>query len=350
MTGMKLVGFRALAASAAAAVCVLCVAAAAPARAETVAEFYAGKTVTIHVGFSPGGGYDLYARVLAPHLARYIPGKPSVIVKNLPGAGSLKLAIYMHTVAPRNGTEIATITRGAPVENMLGETKVNFDPAAANWIGSMNDEASICVVNSKTGVKSIEDMRTRELSFGTQGKGSDSELFAVFLRNLLGVKAKIITGYPGTNESILAMERGEVDGNCGWSWSTASQARPDWFKSNTVNIVLQFAMKRHADLKNVPLLLDLAKTDAERAQVELVVSRQVMGRPYVAPPGVPADRVTALRKAFMDAMADPEFKAAADRAKLEINPVSGQDVQTLVERLLKTPADVVAATRRNIGG
>lgn len=320
------------------------------AQAQSVADFYAGKTLSIQVGYSVGGGYDQYARVLAQHMSKHIPGKPQIVVKNMPGAGSLKLAIYMHTVAPRDGTEIATVGRGVPVEDLLNGTKTNFDPAAQNWIGSMNEEASVCLVMARTGVKTVEDMRKTELSFGTQGKGSDSELFARFVTNLLGIKTKIITGYPGTQESVLAMERGEVDGNCGWSWSSAVASRPQWFKDGTAVNVIQFASKRHPDLQNVPLLSEFAKDDNQRAQMELVTSRQVMGRPFFAPPGVPADRVAALRKAFMETLKDPEFMALANKSKMEVNPVSGEEVQALVQKLLKTPSEVVLATRKNVGG
>src|SRR5262245_47623326 len=276
------------------------VSAGAPAVAQSVAEFYAGKTLNITVGFSAGGGYDLYARAIAPYLSKHLPGKPTVVVRNLPGAGSLKLAIYMQQVAPRNGTEIATVSRGAPVEDLLVGSKTNFDPVQSSWIGSMNNEVSVCAVMAKSGVATLEDMRKKELAFGTQGKGSDSELFAVFVKNLFGVKLKVITGYPGTNESILAMERSEVDGNCGWSWSSVKQSRPDWIRDRAINIIMQMALSKHPDLPNAPLITDFAKTPAEKAQVELVMSRQTMGRPFFAPPGVPADRVAALRKAFMD--------------------------------------------------
>ena len=312
------------------------------------AQDYPSRPVKIVVPFGAGGPADVYARVLAPHFSRHLPGKPQVIVKNLPGAGSLKLVSYMQSVAARNGTEMATVTRGAPVEELLTNSKTGMDPVGSQWIGSMNNEASVCAVNATTGVKDIAGMRTTELSFGTQGKGSDSELFAVFIKNLLGVKLKVVTGYPGTNESILAMERKEVDGNCGWSWSSAKQSRPAWFKDGTVNIIMQMSLTKHPELGHVPLIGEFAKTPAEQAQVELVMSRQVMGRPYYFPPGVPADRVAAARKAFMDAIADPEFKAAAEKAQLEINPVSGEDLQALVAKLLKTPPEIVAATRRNI--
>lgn len=319
-----------------------------PARADNVASFYSGKIINIQVGYTVGGGYDLYARALAPYLAKHMPGSPQVLVKNMPGAGSYKLAAWMQSVASRDGTEIATITRGAPVEEMLGGLKTNFDPVKANWIGSMNNEVSICIVNAKTGVTSMADMKTKEISFGTQGKGSDSEMFAVFLNSLFGLKIKVINGYPGTNESILAMERGEVDGNCGWSWTTAKQNRPQWFKDGTVNIIMQMALSKHPELPNVPLITEMARNDAERAQIELVMSRQTMGRPFFVPPDVPADRIAALRRAFMAAMKDPEFLAHAERMKLETNAVSGEEVQAMVIKLLNAPADIVAMTRRNV--
>lgn len=329
---------------------VACIAAtqALPARADNVASFYAGKIISIQVGYTVGGGYDLYARALAPYLAKHMPGAPQVLVKNMPGAGSYKLAAWMQSVAPRDGTEIATITRGAPVEEMLGGMKTNFDPLKANWIGSMNNEVSICIVNAKTGVSSLADIKTKEISFGTQGKGSDSEMFAVFLKSLFGLKIKVINGYPGTNESILAMERGEVDGNCGWSWTTAKQNRPQWFKDGTVNNILQMALSKHPELPNVPLITELARNDDERAQIELVMSRQTMGRPFFVPPDVPAERVAALRRAFMAAMKDPEFLAQAERMKLETNAVSGEEVQALVTKLINAPPEIIAMTRRNV--
>jgi tripartite-type tricarboxylate transporter receptor subunit TctC len=324
--------------------------AASAAHAQPANEFYAGKTITIQVGYTAGGGYDQYARALAQHMAKHIPGKPQMIVKNMPGAGSIKLAVYMDSVAPRDGTEIATVGRGLPVEDLINGTKTKFDPAAQNWLGSMNAEASVCAVMGRTGIKSVKDMLHKELSFGAQGKGSDSDMFARFVSAFIGFKAKVITGYPGTQESILAMERGEVDGNCGWSWTSAFKARPKWFKDGTAVNVLQFAVQRHPDLKDVPLLGEFAKTESDKAQVDLLVSRQVMGRPFFAPPGVPADRVAILRKAFMDTLNDPQFKADPMARNMEINPVSGEEVQAIVQRLLKTPPDVVMAMRKKLSG
>src|SRR6267154_810608 len=343
----RMILFRLLSNVRAVAVVAFMVAMPVDAMAELVADFYAGKTITIYVGFTAGGGYDLYARQLAPFLTKHIPGRPAVIVKNMPGAGSLKLAVYMQNVAPRDGTELATVSRGAPAEALLAGNRIKFDPVIFNWIGSMNNEVSICALMAQSGAATLEDLKKREFLLGTHGIGSDSALFAVFIKNLFGVKLKILTGYSGTNESILAMERGEVDGNCGWSWSTAKQTHPHWFRDKTVNIIMQMALSKHPDLPDVPAVTEFARNHDEKSQIDLVLSRQLMGRPFFAPPAVPPERIAALRKAFMDAMKDFEFADAAEKANLEINPVPGEEVQALVERLFKAPAHVVAATRKN---
>lgn len=330
----------------AAALLVTCSASAA--MADPVEDFYKGRTVTINVGYTAGGGYDVYARALAQFIGKHIPGNPSIVVKNVPGASSLKLANQMFAIAPKDGSEIATIARGAPVHDMLGGSGMRFDPVKFNWLGSMNNEISVCVSSYRSPIKTFADLQKTELVVGGQGKSSDSEVFAMFVKNLFGAKVKLISGYPGTKESILAMERGEVDGNCGWSWTSAKQMKSDWIKEGKLNILMQQALSKHPDLPNVPLITEFAKTDAEKAQIELVMSRQTMGRPFLAPPDVPADRVAALRKAFMATMSDPQFKAFADKSKLEVNPVPGEEVQALVERVRKTPAEVVAMARENI--
>jgi tripartite-type tricarboxylate transporter receptor subunit TctC len=318
------------------------------AAADEVSEFYEGKQLTIYVGYSTGGGYDTYARALGRYYADQMPGKPSVIVKNMPGGSSIKLANWMYSIAPKDGTAIATIARGAPVHDMLGGSGVRFDPLLFNWVGSMNNEVSVCVTHARSPVKTFAQLQQQQVVVGGQGKSSDSEVFARFAKNLLGAKIKLISGYPGTKESILAMERGEVDGNCGWSWTSAQKLRPEWTKPGGMNILMQMALVKHPDLPQVPLVTDFARNPAEKAQMELVFSRQTMGRPFVAPPDVPKARVAAMRKAFMDTLASAPFKAFADKAGLEINPVPGEELQALVERVRKTPKDVVEATRRNI--
>jgi len=340
---MSLSGIRALCAGAA-----LALGLPMAASADEVADFYAGKQLTVYVGYSTGGGYDTYARALARYYAEHLPGKPSIIVKNMPGGSSIKLANWMYAIAPKDGTALATIARGAPVHDLLGGTGVRFDALKYNWIGSMNNEVSVCVTHARSPVRTFADLQKRQVVVGGQGKSSDSEVFARFAKNLLGAKIKLISGYPGTKESILAMERGEVDGNCGWSWTSAQKLRPDWVKPGGMNILMQMALVKHPDLPSVPLVTEFARTGAEKAQMELVFSRQTMGRPFLTAPGVPAQRVAALRKAFTDTLASAPFKAFAAKAGLEINPVSGEDIQALVERVRKTPSEVVEATKRNI--
>lgn len=320
----------------------------AAATADEVADFYAGKQLTVYVGYTTGGGYDTYARALARYYGDHLPGNPSIIVQNMPGGSSLKLANWMYSIAPKDGTAIATIARGAPVHDMLGGSGVRFDPLRFNWIGSMNNEVSVCVTAARSPVRTFADLQQQETVVGGQGRSSDSEVFARFAKNLLGAKIRLISGYPGTAESIMAMERGEVDGNCGWSWTSAKTLRPDWTKPGGMNILMQMALVKHPDLPDVPLITDFARNESEKAQMEMVFSRQTMGRPFLTAPDVPEARVAALRKAFMDTLSSTAFKEFAEKAKLEINPVSGEDLQALVERVRKTPPDVVEAARRNI--
>jgi tripartite-type tricarboxylate transporter receptor subunit TctC len=299
--------------------------------AQTPEQFYKGKTVEMQVGYTAGGGYDVYARAVARYLGRHIPGQPNVIVKNAPGAGSLKLTNWLAAAGPKDGTAIGAIARGAPFDPLLGNKAAKFDGRKFNYIGSANDEVSVCVSWKGTGVETIEDLKQKELVIGGTGRTADTDQFPKILNEVLGTRMKVVTGYPGGNDINVAMERGEVKGRCGWSWSSVITTRPQWYKEKTVNVLVQLALSKHPDLPNVPLVMDLAKTDTEKKMLRLVFARQTMGRPFVAPPGVPADRVAALRKAFMDTMKDKEFLAEAQKTKLEIVPVSGEALQKLVE-------------------
>jgi tripartite-type tricarboxylate transporter receptor subunit TctC len=315
--------------------------------AASLADAYRGKTVTIMIGYAAGGGYDLYSRTLARFIGKHIPGNPKVIGKNMPGASSLKLSNWMYAVAPKDGTVMATIARGAPVHTMLGGKGARFDATKFNWLGSMNNEVSVCVTSFRAPAKTFNELRFKKTIVGGQGKSSDSEVFSMFVQNLLGAKIKLISGYPGAKPTVLAMERGEVDGICGWSWTSVKKLKPDWLKEKKLNILLQLALVKHPDLPDVPLITDFARNEGEKAQMELIFSRQTMGRPYLLPPGVPADRVAMMRKAFRDTINDPEFQAFTKKAKIEINYVSGEDVQTLIERVLASPKEVVAAAVDN---
>jgi tripartite-type tricarboxylate transporter receptor subunit TctC len=316
--------------------------------ADPVSDFYRGKTVTIYAGTSVGGGYDTYARALARFIGRHIPGQPAVVAGNMPGGTGLKLANWLATVAPKDGTVLALLGRGIPSHRLLGGSGAVFDPTKLNWIGSMNDESSVCVMSARSGVTRFEDLMTRDVFVGSQGGVADSHVYATFLKNLFKARIKIVAGYPGTAETVIAMERGEIDGMCGWAWTSLKLQRPDWVKQRSVNIVLQLALSRNPDLPDVPMVGDLAKGPQQQSQVRLVFSRQTTGRPVAAADGVPAERIAALRRAFDDTLRDQGFRQLAETAKIDINPVSGTMVQELVGSMLATPRDTVDETIRNM--
>jgi tripartite-type tricarboxylate transporter receptor subunit TctC len=317
-----------------------------PANADSVADYYKGKTVTMYIGYSAGGGYDVYARTLARHIGDHIPGHPTLVAKNVTGAGSLVLANQMYNAIPKNGLAIAMIGRGLPTEPLFGNKKAKYDPRKFAWIGSMNNEVSVCAVWHTVPVNVWEDLRTRGMIVGGTGSGSDTDTFPTVLNNVLGTKMKLITGYPGGNDINFAIEKGELEGRCGWSWSSVVSTRGSWLKEKKIRILLQISTAKHPDLPDVPLALDLARTPKERQVMKLIFSRQVWGRPFFTTPGVPADRVAALRKAFDETMKDPKFRADTEKQKLEINPVAGESVQKDIAELYESPPDVVQAAVR----
>jgi tripartite-type tricarboxylate transporter receptor subunit TctC len=310
--------------------------------AQAPAEFYKGKSVDLYIGYSGGGGYDVYARALARHIGRLIPGKPTVVPKNMPGAGSLVLANWLYNVAPRDGTAFGMIGRGTGFDPLLGASKAQFDAAKFNWIGSMNDEVSVCVAWHSSGVARFEEVMQKQLTVGGTGPAADTDQFPKVLNAALGTRFKIVTGYPGGNEIDLAMERGEVSGRCGWSWSSVVATHKHWVDDRKINVLVQLSLARHADLPQVPLIMDFATSDEHKQIFKLVFARQPMGRPFLAPPGTPVERVAVLRKAFVDTLQDPEFLADAARMKLEISPVPGEAVQDIVQEVYKTPKSVTA--------
>jgi tripartite-type tricarboxylate transporter receptor subunit TctC len=314
----------------------------AKAQAQPEGELYKGKTIDLYIGYSAGGGYDVYARVLARHLGRHIAGSPTIVPKNMPGAGSLVLANWLYNAAPRDGTAFATIGRGVAFDPLLGSTKAQFNAANFNWIGSMNDEVSVCVAWHTSGVTSLAQVMRRELTVGGSGPAADTDQFPKVLNGTLGTKFKIVTGYPGGNDVDLAMERGEVMGRCGWSWSSVIATHKTWLDEKKISVLVQMALHRHPDLPDVPSVMDFAHSDEQRQIFKLVVARQPMGRPFVAPPQVPPQQTAALRQAFMETMQDREFIAEAEKMQLEINPVSGEVVQQMVHDVYQTPPAVAA--------
>jgi tripartite-type tricarboxylate transporter receptor subunit TctC len=307
------------------------------ASAQSPADFYKGRNVDLYIGYSVGGAYDLYARVIARHLGKHIPGNPTIVPKNMEGAGSLRLANWLYNVGPKDGTALATIGRGTAFDPLLGSKGAQFQADRFTWIGSANNEVSVCVAWKTSGINKLEDVLAKELIVGGTGQAADTDQFPRVLNGVLGTKFKIVTGYPGGNDVTLAMERGEVKGRCGWSWSSVIATHKRWIDDKSIVVLAQLSLDKHPDLPDVPLIMDFAKSEDQQRMFKLIFARQVMGRPYLAPPGVPADRAEALRKAFMDTMRDPDFLAEAEKSQLEINPVAGTEVEKLVKELYQTP-------------
>jgi tripartite-type tricarboxylate transporter receptor subunit TctC len=315
------------------------------AQAQSVADFYRGKSITMLIGYTSGGGYDLYARVLSRHMGKHIPGNPSMVPQNMPGAGSLRVAGFLYSAAPKDGTTLGIFGRGVAVEPLIGSSGSQFNARKFTWLGSGSDQVSLCASWHTSAVKTWSDMLTTPFTVGGEGPGSDPDMFAIMLKNLLGVKLKLVSGYPGGPEVNLAVERGEVDARCGWSWSSIKITKPEWLAQKKINLLLQMAMKKSPELPDVPLIADQVKTERERLIIKLMMSRQQMGWPFIAPPDLPADRAQALRKAFDDTMKDPEFRAEAKQRLLDVNPMSGAELDKLVGELYQTPPDVIAATK-----
>jgi tripartite-type tricarboxylate transporter receptor subunit TctC len=316
------------------------------AQAATPADFYRGRTVTLVIGYSPGGGYDLYARLLAQHLGRHIPGNPTVIPQSMPGAGSLKAANYLYSVAAKDGAFIGTFARGMGTAPLLGQAR--FDARKFTWLGSITKDVSVCLSWSASPIRNWHDVMARQFTAGGDGADSDPDIFAKLYKNVFGAKIRLATGFPGTADITLAMQRGEVQGLCGISWSTIKSHYGDWVKARKINILLQAAPQKDPDLPNVPLADEFARTPEEHRILAFVEASQIMARPFAAPPGIPADRREALRAAFDMTMKDPAFLADARKMQLDVNPVTGADIDRLVATLYATPKDTVAKAARAI--
>jgi tripartite-type tricarboxylate transporter receptor subunit TctC len=319
------------------------------AAAQTPAEFYRGKTVELQIAYSVGGGYDQYARLLARHMGKHIPGNPRVVPHNMPGAGGMRAANWLQSAAPRDGTVFAATSRAMAFEPLLGNKAAKYDPTRITYIGSANDEVSVCMAWRTSGVTSFAQVQKGELVVGSGGTADDTYQFPAILNNMFGAKFKMVTGYAGGTEINIAMERGEVQGRCGFPWSTVKASHQHWMRDKSFNLLMQFSLAKHADLPTVPLVMDLAKNDEQRQILKLIFGRQVMGRPYVAPAGVPKDRADALRKAFMDTMRDKDFLADVLKAKFEVTPVSGDELARMVMDIYKsTPAAVALKARQMV--
>ena len=320
-----------------------CVASAA--QADPVADFYRDKVINISVGFGPGGGYDLHARTLARHFGKYVPGNPTVIVKNSPGGAGLTLVNTINNVAARDGTELATFDRSIPIEPLIGASHAKFDPKAMTWIGSTSREVSTCVAWETAPIKTIEDLYKTELLVSGTGPAADVVVYPRMMNAVLGTKFKIVTGYKDSAEALLAMERGETRGFCAWGWSTMMAIRPEWVKAGKIRPLVQFGQKKHPEHLDVPLVLDLARTPQDRAALEAIIAPQLFARPFAGPPGVPPERVAALRKAFAATLNDPAYRADADKAGIEYDLVRGEEIDEMLAQVYATPKDVIDRIR-----
>jgi tripartite-type tricarboxylate transporter receptor subunit TctC len=313
-----------------------------PADAQSPAEFYRGKTVNLDIGTSAGGGYDLHGRFLARHMGKYIPGNPTVIARNVEGAGGLRLANILYNSAPRDGTSFGLVFRNVPFQQLLGNKSALFDASKFTWIGSSGNEVSLCVAWHTSGVTSIDDLRRKEMIVGSISSNSDTSIFAKVINGVFDTRMKIVNGYPGGNEISIAMERGELGGRCAWSWSSVKATRISWIEQKQMHIFVQLGLSKHPDLPDVPLVVDLAQAAEQRDLLKLVFARQEVAWPFVAPPGVPKDRADALRSAFDATVRDKAFLADITKAQLEVLPMAGADVQSLIAEVHSTPGEVVA--------
>jgi tripartite-type tricarboxylate transporter receptor subunit TctC len=308
------------------------------AAAQSVAEFYSGRHISVIVGSTTGGGYDTQARLMARHLGKHIPGNPGIVVQNMPGAGSLTATNYMYNAPAKDGSVIALVQRGMLLLKHFNPAGVRFELDKFGWIGSLNSETGVTVAWHATPHKTVQDLFEKELIVGAI-TGADPEMTARLYNTLLGTKFKIISGYPGTTEIALALERGEVQGSADWSWSSLKKAKPDWVRDKKVKLLVQGALQKDPELPHVPSALDFIKNEADRKVMQLYFTQKVVARPVIAPPGIPVDRLAALREAFKALTRDREFLAEAERSQLEIAPLAAESVDKIIALIASTPSE-----------
>ena len=316
-----------------------------------IAQFYKGKQITMIVGSAPGGGYDIYARLLARHFSKYIPGNPVIVTTNMPGAASNTAAAHIYNVAPKDGTVIGALQTAAVLDPLFGDpARTKHDASKFVYLGSATIDYYICIARADAAVKSFTDVLGQELIIGASQPGTSTRDFPALLNSMAGARFRIVSGYPGTREIALAIEKDEVRGLCGFSWSSLKAQRPDWLKSGFIRVIAQEHAKGHSALNQmgVPLTIDFAKTPTNRRIMELIYSSETFGRPFMMPPGVPAERVALLRKAFLEALRDKELVAEAHKIGLDLEPISGEELQALAENIYATPADVVEQARQAV--
>ncbi len=319
-----------------------------PAAADAVSDFYANKTITISVGLSAGGGYDGYARLLARHFSRSMPGRPNVVVQNVPGGAGLTLVNALYNVTPKDGLSFGVFDRLILLDPLLDGAQSHFDPSKFSWIGSMSQESLACVSWHRAKAKSLEELKTTEIIMAATGSTSDASIYPKLLETFLGLKLKVVNGYQGASDAILAMERGEVDGFCPWSWTSIETTRPTWLAEKKIIPFLQMGLRKDPKHPDVPLALDLAKSKQDAEALELMMSPSLFARPFTAPPDIPKERLAALRQAFADTLRDSDLLADAAKSKFAIDHVSGEEIEDQLRKVYSIPRDVVERVKAAI--
>ena len=316
-------------------------------RAQTPAAFYATHPLTVMVGTSAGGAYDAYGRLVARHLGKHMAGNPQIVSQNMPGAGGLAAANFLYNTAPKDGSYIATFSRSIPLQPVVDATGARFDALKFNWIASPSNDVSVVFSWATSSFKKIEDAMAREMIIGASAAGADSAVFAFVQNNLIGTKFRVVMGYPGAADYFLAIERGEVDGSASTSWSNFTGPRANWYSDKKINVLLQLAPEGRPGV-DAPLVTQYAKNDLDRRVLEMIFSRQTLAYPFAAPPGVPEDRLAALRAGFDAVFRDPDFLAEAQRASLEVKPVSGETIRATLASAYASPPEVIARAKAAI--
>jgi tripartite-type tricarboxylate transporter receptor subunit TctC len=317
-----------------------------PAGASGVEDFYKGRNVTLVIGYSVGGGYDAYARLLARYIGKHIPGEPTIIPQQMTGAGSLRAANFIYSVAAKDGSVFGTFSRSMGISPLVD--KAEFDSRKFTWLGSIAADDALCVTWNTSPIKTWNDFMKIPSKFGGEGAGADPDIWTLLYKNVFGAKAQLVSGYPGTNDTVLAMERGEVDGLCGISWGTVKSRHAEWLTNHSVNFIVQAALKKEPEIAAVPLASDLAANPQQLQIVKLLLTGQAMARPFAAPPGIPADRKAALLAAFGATMKDGDFLAEAQKLDFEVRPVDAATIDGLLAEVYETPKDVLDKAARAI--
>ena len=308
----------------------------AAAMAQTAEQFYKGKTVNLYIGFAAGGSYDYYGRLLSRHMGKHLPGQPNVVAQAMPGAGSFKAANYLYAVAPKDGTAMGIVSQTMALEEALNTPGIQYKPAEFNWVGRVTNIIEITLTWESTKAKTVQDAMIHETPVASTGPGSPSMGYPLLLNALAGTKFKVITGYPGSTDGLLAMERGEVDGAL-TSWNTLKVSKQDWIQNKKINLLVQYTYERSPELPNVPTIVELGKTPEDKQMLAFYASGGEIGRSFLATPGIPADRVAALRAAFDATMKDADFAAEIAKSRSEFNPLPGDQVQKIIADMAKAP-------------